>query len=282
MNRRESAICARLKSFREAMKWPVAALAQALDASEHKLTSIEHGRTPLKCIDAILISEIFDLNLDWLVTGRGEKLGGQAILWVLDGGENPYGNRLLSEVYDSCPDLFLPHDASANVNFSALSPTPNFDPVGYLQKWVPVWFNGANFKTTFDAERLARKVEAYIHSTLAKYRQAGIATRVKISRHRSSMSAIPLRASDASHLAAKTTLDAITDVGNNADVKSKLPTLLARLNNATRDRGMKSALAKYMGVPLPNVSQWLSGEREPSGETTLQLLNWVERQERKK
>jgi DNA-binding transcriptional regulator YiaG len=54
------------------------------------------------------------------------------------------------------------------------------------------------------------------------------------------------------------------------------------LNKATSGRGAKSALAKYMGVPLPNVSQWLSGDREPSGETTLQLLNWVEHQERKK
>jgi transcriptional regulator with XRE-family HTH domain len=57
--------------------------------------------------------------------------------------------------------------------------------------------------------------------------------------------------------------------------------LLDRLNKATSQRGMKSKLAKVMGVPLSNVSQWLSGEREPGGETTLRLLRWVEQQERK-
>jgi hypothetical protein len=81
---------------------------------------------------------------------------------------------------------------------------------------------------------------------------------------------------------AKSSLQLVTACGNDDSVKAKLPTLLARLNKATGARGAKSALAKYMGVPLPNVSQWLSGEREPSGETTLQLLNWVEQQEQKK
>jgi transcriptional regulator with XRE-family HTH domain len=56
--------------------------------------------------------------------------------------------------------------------------------------------------------------------------------------------------------------------------------LLDRLNKATSQRGMKSKLAKVMGVPLANISQWLSGVREPGGETTLKLLHWVEQQER--
>jgi transcriptional regulator with XRE-family HTH domain len=62
-------------------------------------------------------------------------------------------------------------------------------------------------------------------------------------------------------------------------VKSTMANLLDRLNEATSQRGMKSKLAKVMGVPLSNVSQWLSGEREPGGETTLRLLQWVEQQE---
>lgn len=85
---------------------------------------------------------------------------------------------------------------------------------------------------------------------------------------------------ETANLAEKKRLTNITDIGNTAAVKSKLSPLLARLNTATSERGMKSVLAKYMKVPLPNVSQWLSGEREPSGETTLQLLHWVEERER--
>jgi DNA-binding transcriptional regulator YiaG len=57
--------------------------------------------------------------------------------------------------------------------------------------------------------------------------------------------------------------------------------LLARVRKATAERGEKSKLARSLGVSVANVSQWLSGDREPSGETTLKLLHWVEEHERK-
>jgi len=66
------------------------------------------------------------------------------------------------------------------------------------------------------------------------------------------------------------------------NVKAQLPALLKRLNEMTRERGTKTALAKFMGVKLPTVSRWLSGDKEPGGETTLKLLHWVEQQERQK
>jgi outer membrane biogenesis lipoprotein LolB len=70
--------------------------------------------------------------------------------------------------------------------------------------------------------------------------------------------------------------------------KAQLPNLLARLNRATSKSGKMSALADYLGkatgqkVPLASVSRWLSGKREPGGEITLKLLQWVEQQERQK
>jgi transcriptional regulator with XRE-family HTH domain len=73
----------------------------------------------------------------------------------------------------------------------------------------------------------------------------------------------------------------VPESGKHADVKAQLPSLLERVKHVTTARGSKSALAKYMGVPLSNVSQWLSGSREPGGETTLRLLRWVEQQEAK-
>ena len=73
----------------------------------------------------------------------------------------------------------------------------------------------------------------------------------------------------------------VAETGNVPPVKSTMANLLDRLNKATSQRGMKSKLAKVMGVSLSNVSQWLSGEREPGGETTLRLLQWVEQQENK-
>lgn len=64
-------------------------------------------------------------------------------------------------------------------------------------------------------------------------------------------------------------------------VKAQLPKLLERIREATAESGSKSALAEFLGVPLASVSRWLSREREPGGEYVLQLLQWVEQQERK-
>jgi len=63
-------------------------------------------------------------------------------------------------------------------------------------------------------------------------------------------------------------------------VKLQLPSLLERLNRATKESGKMTALADFLGVPLASVSRWLSGKREPGGEITLRLLKWVEQQER--
>ena len=71
----------------------------------------------------------------------------------------------------------------------------------------------------------------------------------------------------------------VSEYANVRLVKSQLLGLLDRLKMATERRGMKSALAKYLGVPLASVSQWLSGDREPGGETTLKMLRWVQEQE---
>ena len=75
----------------------------------------------------------------------------------------------------------------------------------------------------------------------------------------------------------------LTEVSENANlagVKSPLAQLLDRLNQATAAKGRKAELAEYLKAPRPCVSDWLSGKREPSGETTLRLLQWVEQQER--
>ena len=77
-------------------------------------------------------------------------------------------------------------------------------------------------------------------------------------------------------------IDNVSESVNIKAVKPQLPILLEKLKNATKQRGQKSALAKFLGVPLARVSQWLSGDRQPGGETTLRMLQWVEAQERQK
>jgi transcriptional regulator with XRE-family HTH domain len=68
--------------------------------------------------------------------------------------------------------------------------------------------------------------------------------------------------------------------GTLSAVKPQLPDLVARLKSATEEPGKMTELAKAVGAPLASVSRWLSGKREPGGEATLQMLKWVEHQER--
>lgn len=49
----------------------------------------------------------------------------------------------------------------------------------------------------------------------------------------------------------------------------------------TLKSGSKGALAKWLKVPPPRVSEWLNGVYQPSAETTLRLLEWVTAQEAK-
>lgn len=73
----------------------------------------------------------------------------------------------------------------------------------------------------------------------------------------------------------KSSLTSVTDYGNNTNVIERMHDLISELQTLTEERGMKTALADYMGVKLVNVSQWLSGKRIPNGEKTLKLHKWV-------
>jgi hypothetical protein len=91
-------------------------------------------------------------------------------------------------------------------------------------------------------------------------------------------SEIPL---DHSQKTSKHVLTETESQSKNESVKPILPKLLARLERATSEPGKKSELAKFLGAPLASVSRWLSEDREPGGEITLKMLQWVEQQERK-
>jgi transcriptional regulator with XRE-family HTH domain len=57
--------------------------------------------------------------------------------------------------------------------------------------------------------------------------------------------------------------------------------LRKRLLSVCQVRGSRAALAKEYGVTKAAVSQWLNGQRFPSGEISLSLLEWVARIESK-
>lgn len=75
----------------------------------------------------------------------------------------------------------------------------------------------------------------------------------------------------------------LTDVGldhTSSAVPPLLEKLIGRVRTATGKRGSRAALARLLGVERGVLNAWLSGRHQPAGEHTLQLLHWVEQQER--
>jgi transcriptional regulator with XRE-family HTH domain len=57
--------------------------------------------------------------------------------------------------------------------------------------------------------------------------------------------------------------------------------LIRSVRILTGKRGDRVKLARTLGVLPQRLNDWLSGKQEPSGQTTLALLNWVKAEEQK-
>ncbi len=72
---------------------------------------------------------------------------------------------------------------------------------------------------------------------------------------------------------------------NLSSVKRTWENLLVEINQATKESGKVSELAKFLSertgrkVPLASVSRWLAGSREPGAKITMLMLQWVEREQ---
>jgi hypothetical protein len=83
----------------------------------------------------------------------------------------------------------------------------------------------------------------------------------------------------------KNDLTKVLTTSNMGAVKPLWPELKRRLQKATAETGKKSELAKFLKTGLTVVSRWLTDDksaREPGAEYALQMLHWVEQQERQK
>ncbi|MHC1762796.1 MAG: helix-turn-helix domain-containing protein [Verrucomicrobiia bacterium] len=63
---------------------------------------------------------------------------------------------------------------------------------------------------------------------------------------------------------------------DNPPVRYDMPTLMRWLEPVVESVGGQAEFARRLGVSRQSVSAWLSGEKKPDGDKTLQLLNWVE------
>lgn len=267
MSTAERAVCARVKQIRVDLNWPQPAFASELDISLNRLASVEYARTPLRYDLAKRICDRFNISVWWLATGQGEQVGhiqiaeeveqkipiGALLKDAFEGFIRPKIGKLASRV--------LSEGAAKGIHLQLTSPVGL--PPDRFREWMLLQEVRRAVKITPENLRpaLADSVTAAISSFLSAH------------------SAILEKTTQTE----KQLLTLKSNFRNTpTEMKLTLSGLLDKVRKLTKPVGMKARLAADLSVPPSRVSEWLSGKHDPSGEVTLQLLAWVQQQERSK
>jgi len=269
INDRELAICGRVGTVRHYQGWQQVHFAQSIGITRDNLVSIEYGRTPLRFWLADRICEKFNISQQWLATGRDPVSGYVVIPQDLLIQTAP--RSLFSAAFDDRLGHFV-QERIQQTQALARAIAAKADASGKiledrLYNLALCWF---------------QRIPPHLYQEYFSVLMA--ASSAFFQQHRGQFAPgvwPPPRLPRPQELenTEKKLLPEVTASDNVLPVKQTMANLLERLNTATSQRGTKSKLAKAMGVPLANVSQWLSGVREPGGETTLRLLEWVRAEE---
>jgi transcriptional regulator with XRE-family HTH domain len=263
MNQHEREICARFKLTRERLNQSERNLAMLLGVSRDQLAGVEYARTPLNSGIAFSLAKYTGCNLNWLAEGTGPERGplpspdliGQisprsifSTAWKahLKKALTP-GTKHFGQNWEGSQDSLEIGGLSA-LDYS------KEEIEGYFNKLPPE----LHWNFFADITKACRDFEQMNRTKIVELNAHGGKTQNKNLTHAETPAKLP------------------------GIVKPQLPSLLERLKQATKETGKMSALADYLKVPLASVSRWLSGKREPGGEITLQMLKWVEAQERQK
>lgn len=289
MNDRERDIGARLMEFRRGIGWSQSEFASLVGITRDQLASIEYGRTPLRYKIAWRIRDALGLSVDWL--GGGDSLPNdlsEDVKLPLPEKTLLHENALLTEVFAKVYDL--QPEVMGEYSKAGKKKGPRIERADIRKRAVMRLFViGAldvrlpevpkDYVTDF-AEQTAAFMRQYIKQ-LPEEPQEIINARYDALLWEKMRAEIARRVIHPKS-ATDSDLTNITEYGNTKSVKAQWPLLKARLQKATSEKGGKSRLAEFLGVPLVSVSQWLTDSesaREPGAETALRMLYWVERRQ---
>jgi transcriptional regulator with XRE-family HTH domain len=280
ISKQDRDVAARVKEFRRGCKCTRAYLAAQIGVAGAAITRIELGRVPLRYELARQIFSILKINPLWAAIGKGEPNDYTPLPTSLElnvpentAFSDVFATRLsktfLNEKADSESQIALRHQRGKLAaklierHFVDVPDGKVGDFERAVDRFIIGWFSGN--RENDPTRKLQRRIW---------YKELATSIQARMDAEKENANASRLT-------------DTAT-YGNLTKVKAQLPSLLGRLNRATKESGKMSALADFLGkgtghkVPLASVSRWLSGKREPGGEITLKLLNWVELQERQK
>jgi DNA-binding transcriptional regulator YiaG len=252
---REKLIGSRLRAFRETLQIPRAKFAVAIGFGSERIASIEAGRAPLRYEVFKAVSLRYQLSPYWLAEDKGCPKHGGAFDESLFAKE-VHPRALFTEVYEKFIGGGL-----KQAQAQSLVHMMNIDrALESFTAFLEQTKGDASVREEYGPSviRIGKKIEL-----LATEVRAGLALRQAV---RSKLQ--------------KTEKRLLTEVTPERNVvgMTEIALLLQRLKRALV--GVKKGdLARSLKVPLPRVSEWLSGRVMPSGETALRLLHWVEQRE---
>jgi transcriptional regulator with XRE-family HTH domain len=270
---REVQICRRLREVRELLRLTQKEFAAEVGIKPERLASYEQGRAPLRFDLALRICRQFIISEKWLATGKGDRRLGMDLT-----GEGAALHVPADASFGKAYDDYLVHPYEAIYQQQGDKLRINLKPADretYYRNLLLMLLD--KWRSRLTSEEMAILFTGLV-GTGAAIMAAGI---------REGKLPAFMRPRDENGIAGsgagleKKMLTEAATSGKLPSVKSQLDNLLAALNRLTRKSGKKTELARFLGAPLASVSRWLSGEREPGGETTLKMLNWVRQQERK-
>lgn len=278
----EAAICSRLKQIRERSDWSQEALACELGISRDKLASVEYGRTPLRYDLARRICDQLNISIVWLAAGYGLP---DVPLQIAD------------ELHSVIPPKLLLSDAFETFISRKLSILQREllekGPIKgvAVEFHMPIGLPIERFREWMLLQEIRNVIKRLPVSLCGGFMQDvtkaisdfGVKHGLNLG-----TSLIPKEGKTYADIVRKENLlltKSATCINPMPIVKPQWPALKQRLQKASAKAGGKSALAKFLGVDLSRVSQWLSDSkkttREPGAEYALQMLKWVEQQERR-
>jgi transcriptional regulator with XRE-family HTH domain len=245
---RHIAIGKRLREFRESLRIPRTSLALWVGIGSNQLASYESGRAALPWGVFRDIAERFRLNPYWLATGQGKP---ELRYFFSDSRtliKSPKDR--FADVFDTLLKLGVLPDHPDHLEADALART-TWQQLHALKTSLSQWAADGTLNDLLPTIKLESIID--------------VADRLSLFLPKKDLTDVTQSCKSSRVLAAKSELDALMD----------------RLAPFVSLPGSKTALAAFLHVPLPRVSEWLNRKFAPSAETVLKILRWVEDHERK-
>jgi transcriptional regulator with XRE-family HTH domain len=264
---KEKEICRRVREWRSGLNLPLALVAEMLDLKPSYLDSIENLRTPLFYSVAKKFVDASAVNIHWLYHGGGNPYQrtfapSATVLQV--------NNRtLFSVVYFQ----FLRHQMNL---------MSSYVPGGVLgrevaRQWIDM--HASKWLSEIPDEKVEEFVANLVRAVDICASGYPIPSKADREERLRKMAQLRIPSTAASAMEKKSPLQTLSHAVSISPMQPWLPTslkdLLEKVRNLVAVRGRKVALADYVGVSAPRISEWLSTTYEPSAENVLKLLCWI-------